>query len=78
MKFGQAIDDAGELLTLLGLLGVIPVVFLMTQNITNPDFNMIAAFETVVYGVVFAITPAIFLTLVVASLLWVLSKAGSI
>jgi hypothetical protein len=76
MDFGQAVDDAGALLTLLGLLAVLPVLFVMTQNIGNPDFDMGAAFVYSIYGIVEAVMPAIILTLVVAVILYMLGNTG--
>lgn len=74
MDFGQAVDDAGALLTLLGLLAVLPVLFVMTQHIGNPDFDMGAAFVYSIYGIVEAVMPAIILTLVVAVILYLLGN----
>lgn len=74
MDFGQAVDDAGALLTLLGLLAVLPVLFVMTQNIGNPDFDMRTAFLYGIYGIVEAVMPAIVLTIVVAVLLYFLAN----
>lgn len=75
MNFGQAVDDAGALLTLLGLLAVLPVLFVMTQNIGNPDFDMRAAFVYSVYGIVEAVMPAIALTIIVAVFLYFLANS---
>jgi len=75
MDFGQAVDDAGALLTLLGLLAVIPVLLVMTQNIGNPDFDMRAAFLVSIYGIVEAVMPAIVLTLIVAVVLYFVANS---
>lgn len=74
MDFGQAVDEAGALLTLLGLLAVIPVLFVMTQNIGNPDFDMDAAFVYSIYSIVETVMPAIILTFVVAVVLYLLGN----
>ena len=77
MDFGQAVDDAGGLLTLLGLLSVIPVLFVMTQNIGNPDFDMMSIFIYAMNGIVEALMPAISLTIIVAVTLYLLANPGS-
>ena len=77
MAFGQAVDDAGGLLTLLGLLSVIPVLFVMTQNIGNPDFDMMSIFIYAMNGIVEALMPAIGLTIIVAVTLYLLANPGS-
>jgi hypothetical protein len=77
MDFGQAVDDAGGLLTLLGLLSVIPVLFVMTQNIGNPDFDMMSIFIYAMNGIVEALMPAIGLTIIVAVTLYLLANPGS-
>jgi|JXWS01.1.fsa_nt_gb hypothetical protein len=74
MDFGQAIDDAGALLTLLGLLAVIPVLFVMTRNIGNSDFDMMSAFVYAINGIVEAVMPAIVLTIIVAVLLYFIAN----
>ena len=77
MDFGQAVDDAGGLLTLLGLLSVIPVLFVMTQNIGNPDSDMMSIFIYAMNGIVEALMPAIGLTIIVAVTLYLLANPGS-
>ena len=77
MDFWQAVDDAGGLLTLLGLLSVIPVLFVMTQNIGNPDFDMMSIFIYAMNGIVEALMPAIGLTIIVAVTLYLLANPGS-
>jgi hypothetical protein len=74
MDFGQAVDDAGALLTLLGLLSVIPILFVMTQNIGNSDFDMMSAFVYAINGIVEAVMPAIVLTIVVAVVLYLIAN----
>ncbi|OYR66957.1 hypothetical protein [Halorubrum ezzemoulense] len=74
MDLGQAVDDAGALLTLLGLLSVIPVLFVMTQNIGNSDFDMMSAFVYAINGIVEAVMPAIVLTIAVAVVLYLMAN----
>lgn len=74
MDFGQAVDDAGALLTLLGLLSVIPILFVMTQNIGNSDFDMMSAFVYAINGIVEAVMPAIVLTIAVAVVLYLIAN----
>lgn len=70
MEFGQAFDDAGALLTLLGILIVTPIMLLMARNIGNPEFDMNAAFLEGISGIVGAIMPALIPTLAVAVLIY--------
>ena len=77
MNFGQAFEDAGNLLTLLGLLAVMPVVLVMTQNMTNPNFDMIAAFEAAIFGIVDAVMPAFVATFTLAVILWAVANSST-
>lgn len=70
MEFGQAFDEAGALLTLLGILIATPIMLMMTRNIGNPEFDMNAAFLEGIYGIVGAIMPALIPTLAVAVLIY--------
>lgn len=74
MDFGEAFDSAEILITFLGLLAVMPVLFLMTQNITNPEFDMFGAFEVAIYGIVGALMPALIPTLLLAAVIVFLTR----
>lgn len=76
MRFARAFDDAGTLLTLLGLLAVVPVLTLMTRAIGNPEFDVLGTFELVVYAIVDALMPAFLLTSILAIGILVIAKAN--
>lgn len=75
MNFGQAFEDAGALLALLGMIPVALLLIVMSQNIGNPEFDMLAATEAGILGVVEAIRPAIFLTGLLAVGIWLAANA---
>ena len=73
MSFGQAWDGAEAIVTLLGLLTVTPILLAMTQNLGNPEFDMMAAAKAGIYGTVEALAvPSLVLTFVIAILLYLL------
>jgi len=76
MDFGQAAGDAEELIGILGILSVLPVLFIITQNIGNSDFEMRAAVLYSIGGIVEALMPAIGSTIIVAVLLYSLANLG--
>jgi hypothetical protein len=59
MSFGEALEDAGHILKLLGLLTAIPILIIMSQNMANPNFDMIGTAEIAIYNIIDAIIPAI-------------------
>lgn len=74
MNFDQALDDAGALITVLGLLAVIPLIVVMAQNISNQNFDMTAAFKVGIYGIIEAAKPAIIPTVIIAISLWFIAN----
>lgn len=76
MDFGDAWEDAGAIITLLALLPAFMLLFVMSRNMTNPEFDMLAAFETGILLIVDAILPALGATLVLALLLYVIANTS--
>lgn len=74
MQFGEAFDGAGAILTLLGLLTAVPIIFLMIRNMGNPDFDMHGAFTEGIFAIVAALMPAIVLTLFLGILIYLYSR----
>ncbi|RLM88211.1 hypothetical protein [Haloarcula sp. Atlit-7R] len=74
MDFGQAVNDAEELIGILGILSVLPVLFVITRNINNPDFEMRSAVLYTIGGIVEALMPAIGPTIAVAVILYSLAN----
>lgn len=66
MGFAQDFEDAGAIITLIGLLPAGFIVLVMTQNMTNPEFDMIAAFTAGIDSIVHAVAPAPVLALLLA------------
>ena len=74
MDFGQAFDNAGTLFTLIGLLAVIPILFVMTRNMGNSEFDMTSAFTAAIFGLVEALMPALFATVFLAVILYLIAN----
>lgn len=66
MSLGQAFDDAGAIITLVLLIPAFLILLVMTQNMTNPEFNMIAATTAGLEAIAHAISPAPLLVLLLA------------
>jgi len=74
MKFGQAWDDAGAILTLLALIPAAFIILVMSRNISNPEFDMISAFVTGILTVVNAVMPAIGATFILALFIYTIAN----
>lgn len=66
MGFAQDFEDAGAIITLIGLLPAAFIVLAMTRNMTNPEYDMMAAFNSGMELIVSAISPAPVLALLLA------------
>lgn len=66
MGFAQAFEGAGAIITLIGLIPVGLILLVMTQNMTNPEFDMTAAFTAGMESIVHAVAPAPILALLLA------------
>lgn len=76
MNFETAWEDASATITLLALLPAFVLLFVMSRNTTNTEFDMPAAFETGVLLIVDALLPALGVTLVLALFLYVAANAS--
>ncbi|ELZ06797.1 hypothetical protein [Natrialba aegyptia] len=76
MGFAQDFEDAGAIITLIGLLPAAFIVLAMTRNMTNPEYDMTAAFSAGMESIVQALVPAIGLTLVLAAAIFLI-QVGS-
>jgi hypothetical protein len=71
MSFGDSIDDADEILTLIAMLPVAVVILIMALNFGNPDFDTLGYFEIAITMWAKALIPSIGLILVLAGLIHV-------
>lgn len=71
MNFGEAWENAGAIITLLALLPAFGLLLMMTQNMTNSEFDMVAAFETSILLISDAILPVFGATIVLALILYI-------
>lgn len=69
MSFGDSIDDADDILTLIAMLPVAVVILIMTLNFGNPDFDALGYFEAGVTMWVKALVPSIGTILALAVLI---------
>lgn len=76
MGFAQDFEDASAIITLIGLLPAAFIVLAMTQNMTNPEYDMMAAFNAGIESIVQAISPTPVLALLLA-VTFLLIRAGS-
>ncbi len=76
MGFGRDFENAGAIITLIGLLPATFIVLAMTRNMTNPEYDMTVAFSAGIESIVQALVPAIGLTLVLAAAIFLI-RAGS-
>lgn len=74
MGFGQAFDDADAIITLVMLIPAFLILLVMTQNMANPEFNMLAAATTGLKSIAQAISPASVLALLLAFALLILQE----
>lgn len=76
MSLGDAFGDASEILTIVALIPVCITLIIMGMNMTNPDFDMIAWFESAMFGLVNAMIPALGAIVVLGLVIYFLRIAG--
>lgn len=76
MGFGQALDEAGAIITLIGLLPAAVILFVMTRNIDNPEFNMMAAYTAGMKLIAQSLVPVLGLTIILAVVIFLI-RAGN-
>lgn len=57
MSIIETISDIGTILTLLGILGFVPLLFVMNNNITNPNFPMQETAIFAIKGIIMVVVP---------------------
>lgn len=77
MKFIDAWQEAAAIVLLIALLPVVPLVLRMSRNVTNPEFDMLVAFETGMLFITDAILPVFGATLVLALTIYASVSASS-
>lgn len=77
MNFAQAFDDAGAIVTLIGMIPVAFLILIMSMNMDNPNYDMMVAFERGMYGIVEAVMPALGITLVIAIGIWIIANSSN-
>jgi len=76
MSLGQAFDDADELLTLLALISVLIGLLVFVNNIGNPSYDAIQAFNNLIANFAHALVPNIRAIIVVGIVLWFIRYAN--
>ena len=75
MSLGQAFGDADEMLTLIALLPIMFGLLIFTNNINNPNFDALTAFEQLLTNFVHALVPNIWAIIVLGLIIFAIQNA---
>lgn len=70
MSLGQAFENADELLTLLALIPVLFGLLVFVNNIGDPNYDAIQAFNNLITNLVYALVPWIEGIIIIWLLIW--------
>jgi hypothetical protein len=75
MALGQAFDEADELLTLLAVIPVLLALLVFVNNMGNPNYDAIQAFNRLITSLIHALVPNIGAILALGALIWLVRTA---
>ena len=72
MNFGDAWEGAGLILAFFGVLGITAILIPMTQNIGNPEYDMMEPAKEGIFASVGLLEPAPVITFILAVVIFLL------